>query len=458
MKKYLPIILIALLLNNTYGVEGEGKAKPNFLIIIADDCTFRDISCYGGQASTPHIDKLAHQGIKFTQCFQAAPMCSPTRHNIYTGLYPLKTGAYPNHTFAKPGTKSVVHHLKPLGYRVALSGKRHIAPKTVFPFEYLPGNKNPAFKQVEEFIIDSSTKQQPFCLFLCSNEPHDPWTKGDPSQYDPVKLKLPPNFVDTEVTRREYCKYLAEITYFDSQVGQALSLLDKHKLDDNTLVIVLSEQGSILPFAKWTCYDSGLQSAFIARWPGQIKAGSTSKALIEFNDILPTFIDAAGGKAITPIDGKSLLPILRGTETEHKKYVFGEMTTVGINNGSKHYGIRSIRSKQYKYIYNFTPEVKFQNVAMTKDFYHSWQKKAQTDKTAKNVLNRFELRPGEELYNVIKDPFEMNNLAGRNELQAVQQNLRTELLMWMNNCGDLGQQSELKARQHQTGNNRSKKK
>ena len=89
-------------------------------MIIADDCTFRDIGCYGGQAHTPHIDRLATQGMRLTRCFQAAPMCSPTRPNIYTGLYPVNSGAYPNHAFAKPGTRSVVQYLKPHGYRVAL--------------------------------------------------------------------------------------------------------------------------------------------------------------------------------------------------------------------------------------------------------------------------------------------------------------------------------------------------
>ena len=127
--------------------------RPNLLFIIADDCTFRDIGCYGGQAHTPNIDRLAEQGMRFTQSFQAAPMCSPTRHCIYTGLYPVKSGAYPNHTFAKDGTKSIVHYLKPLGYRVALSEKKHIAPKAVFPFEY-SGKKNPDFAAVEKLFAD----------------------------------------------------------------------------------------------------------------------------------------------------------------------------------------------------------------------------------------------------------------------------------------------------------------
>ena len=103
--------------------SANAAGKPNFVFVIADDCTFRDLGCYGGQAHTPNIDRLATEGMQFMKCFQAAPMCSPTRHNIYTGMYPVKSGAYPNHTFANPGTKSVAHYLKPLGYRVALSEK-----------------------------------------------------------------------------------------------------------------------------------------------------------------------------------------------------------------------------------------------------------------------------------------------------------------------------------------------
>lgn len=224
-------------------VRGQGKERLNILFLIADDCTFRDIGCYGGQAHTPNIDKLATEGMRFTECFQAAPVCSPTRHNIYTGLYPVKSGAYPNHTFVKAGTKSVVDYLRPLGYRVALSGKKHIAPKEVFDFEYSGKGNNPDFEVIDKFISECKESGTAFCLFACSNEPHSPWNKGDASRYDAAKLKLPPYFVDTAETRENMAKYLAEITYYDWQVGQALELLDKHGIADKTLVIVVSEQG-----------------------------------------------------------------------------------------------------------------------------------------------------------------------------------------------------------------------
>lgn len=114
----------------------SNSAPPNLLLIIADDCTHRDLEVYGGQAKTPHLARLASQGIKFTHCFQAAPMCSPTRHCLYTGLYPVKSGAYPNHTMAHGWVKSIAHYLQDAGYTTHLSGKTHINPKSVFRFQY----------------------------------------------------------------------------------------------------------------------------------------------------------------------------------------------------------------------------------------------------------------------------------------------------------------------------------
>jgi N-sulfoglucosamine sulfohydrolase len=458
-RDFLKMAAIGALAGMSRTSFGAGKAtKPNFVFIIADDCTFRDIGCYGGQAYTPNIDKLASEGMLFTQCFQSAPMCSPTRHNIYTGLYPVKSGAYPNHTFVKEGTKSVVHYLKPLGYRVALSGKRHINPVEIFPFEYSGKGNNPDFAAVDKFISECKKSGTPFCLFACSNEPHSPWDKGDASRYDAAKLELPPYFVDTKETHENMTRYLAEITYYDGQVGQALALLDKYNLADNTLVIVVSEQGSSFPFGKWTCYDTGLQSAFIARWPGKIKPGTVSNALIEYVDVLPTYIEATGRTPPSILDGKSLLPVLLGKTKVHKKYVFGEMTTRGINNGSDYFGIRSIRSDRFKYVWNFTPEIKFQNACTNSNIFKSWQQKAATDADAADKIRRYEHRPKEELYDITKDQYEWNNLADDPKYAKVKAELSKRLLKWMQDMGDKGQQTELEAFEHQTRNRAKKSK
>ena len=246
--------------------------------------------------------------------------------------------------------------------------------------------------------------------------------------------------------------YLAEITYYDGQVGECLDLLEKHGAAENTLVIVVSEQGSGFPFGKWTCYDTGLQSAFIARWPGKIKPGVVNDALIEYLDVLPTFIEAAGGTVPEVLDGKSLLPVLTRGATEHKEYVYGEMTTRGIINGSEHFGIRSIRSKQFKYIINFTPETKFQNVATRSAIFESWREKAKVDADAADKVARYEHRPAEEFYDITKDPNEWDNLADNPEYAQVKAKLRAKLEQWMTAMGDEGQQTELDAPKHQARN------
>lgn len=449
-------ISISFLANSASGNEtnqketGKALSKPNIVFIIADDCTFRELGCYGGQAFTPNIDKLATEGMKFNRCFQAAPMCSPTRHNIYTGLYPVKSGAYPNHTFAKQGTKSVCHYLKKLGYRVALSGKTHISPRTIFPFEYSKKGNNPDIETIDQFMSDCKDSKTPFCLFACSNEPHSPWNKGDASRYPADKVKLPSYFVDTPQQRKAFSSYLAEVTYFDKQVGQILDLLKKHNQDDNTLVMVTSEQGNSFPFAKWTLYDSGLQSAMVVRWPGKVKPATETNAMIEYVDVLPTMIEAAGGESPDSLDGKSFQQVLLGKTDSHKKNVFGIMTTVGIINGSKHYGIRSIRSEKYKLIWNLTPEVKFQNACTTSPSFKSWIEKAKSgDQDAADKVKRYTQRPKFELYDVSADPLEWKNLSGDPQFADTINSLKTKLDAWMDEQGDLGQQTELSAKSHQ---------
>ncbi|MCB1123802.1 MAG: sulfatase-like hydrolase/transferase, partial [Verrucomicrobiae bacterium] len=298
--------------------------------------------------------------------------------------------------------------------------------------------------------------ETPFCLFLASNEPHAPWDKGDPSRYPADKVRLPETFVDTPETREAMTRYLAEITYFDGQVGEALDLLSKYRLTDNTLFVATTEQGSSLPFAKWTLYDAGLHTGFIVRWPGMIQPGTTSNALIEYADVVPTFVEAAGGKPASYLDGKSLIPLLRGQTVHHKDYIFSQATTCGIINAPEYFGIRSIRSEKFKYIWNFTPEVKYENVVTIPEdtkwgestVFNSWKRVASTDPDAAEKVRRYHFRPEEELYDLDTDPKEWHNLAYQPEYSEIRKQLRAELLKWMKASGDKGQQSELEADLH----------
>ena len=431
--------------------------NPNLVFIIADDCTYLDLEVYGGQASTPNLRRLASEGMQFSRCFQAAPMCSPTRHNLYTGIYPVKSGAWPNHTCVYPETQSIAHYLKSAGYRVALSGKTHIAPEESFPFEYSndfrdgdPSSQR-AYPAIERLIRTSTRADTPFCLMACSNEPHTPYTKGDPSAYPPASLKLPPTWVDTPETRAAYSKYLAEITYFDAQCGALLRVLEELGVADNTLVMVVSEQGSGFPFAKWTCYEMGLASGMIVRWPGRVKPGAASDALIEYCDVTPTLLDAAGVPTPATMDGISFLPVLLGNRDQHKRYTFGIHTTRGIINGSEAFAIRSCGTKTHRYIRNLHPDVAFTN-AVTRprgdgvSFWESWLDRAASgDEHARRVTYRYQHRPAEELYDVANDPHCLNNLIDEPSLVEVRTNLSATLDRWMKQQGDQGRETEAMA-------------
>jgi len=441
--RYLLITLFVATLNVA------AQTQPNLVFIIADDMTYRDLGCYGGQAHTPNIDHLATQGMRFERCFQAASMCSPTRHNIYTGLYPVKSGAYPNHAFAKKGTKSIVHYLGDLGYRVALSGKTHIKPKETFPFEYSGKGNNPDMEAVAELMSESAASNTPFCLFACSNEPHTPWNKGDASIYPPEKVVLPPYIVDTPKVREDFSAYLAEITYYDGQVGEILALLEKNGLSENTLVMVVSEQGNAFPFAKWTCYGNGLQSAMIVRWPGQVEAGAVTDALVEYCDVVPTFVEAAGGAPAAVLDGKSLMPVLRGDATRHKDYVYGEVTTRGIINGTDSYPIRTVRGERFRLIWNLNPTAKYTNACTRAEAFQSMIAKAKAGNAhAEEFVSKYHFRPEFELFDCNADPLEMNNVADNPEYAKVVTRLKGKLDEWMTDQGDQGIQTELDAIYH----------
>ena len=451
--KFLKVFILCLILQQAYAF---GQQKPNIVFMLADDCSSWDLGPYGSKdAITPTIDGLAKEGMKFTKCYQATPMCSPTRQNILTGLSPFRSGAYPNHTQVNSKVKSLAHYLKPLGYRVALSGKQHYGPSENFPLEYLGktknGNADPNFDHIDAFLNTVSKEKQPFCLFVMSNQPHSPWNMGDTSLFDKKKLTLPPFYADLPATRSGFRDYLAEINYLDNQVKKALDLLEKYDLSDNTIFVFASEQGNSFPFAKWTCYNIGLKSALIVRWPGKIKPNTVSNALVEYSDITPTFIDIAGGKAIEGLDGKSILPILTGKTQDHKQYSFGQMTTRGINEGSDYYPIRSASNGRYRYIINLTPDVEFSNVLNESRMFREWEADATHNPKTRALVQKHLYRPSEELYDDEQDPYNQFNLIDKVELQTIKADLKQQLKTWMEHTGDQGIITELLALEHMPG-------
>lgn len=423
--------------------------QPNIVVIMADDLDSKQLSCYGGKnIKTTNIDALAGQGMKFNRMIASEAMCVPTRASLFTGLYPMKHGSFQNHKpVDKPGLKSICHYLGDLGYTVALTGKDHSTkPETVFPFKIIDGFEKNCVANTDDYSFDgiqSFMKEQgskPFCLFIMSTNPHMPWTMGDPSEFDEDKLILPPHWVDTKDVRMAFTKYLAEIRRLDNQVGEVMALLDATGQKENTIFIFLGEQGPQFPGGKWNLWENGQYSSMLIRWPGKVKPGSESGAICQYEDILPTLIAAAGGKPVTGLDGKSFLPVLKGDQSRHREYAYG------IHNNFPEgppYPIRSIRTDRYKLILNLSPELRYHNKFMmdtlkVKNYWATWLRQSETSERAKELTERIMIRPAVEFYDLEKDPYELNNLAGEKKYASTRMQLESKLTSWMKEQGDAG--------------------
>ncbi|WP_299556358.1 sulfatase [Seonamhaeicola sp.] len=442
--------------------------KPNIVLFLGDDMTFSDCSPYGNRdVYTPHIQKLANEGICFDNMFTSTAMCAPTRQQLMTGLYPARSGAFPNHSGVYDGVKSFAHYFKDLGYRVVLIGKQHYGPDESFPIEYLGGRQhdsgeNGADIQLEkvEPIVNSN---QPFFLIIAQNQPHTPWNRGDKSRYNPDKLTIPEYMIDHSETREGLTQYYAEITYMDSLLGKTLDYVKQAGKEENTISIFTSEQGYSYPFGKWTCYDMGLKTAFIAKWPKHIKPATRNGAATQYVDIIPTLLEAVGknpdkintgitdANGKTEFDGKSFLSALLGKSNDHRKYTYGIQTTRGIYNGSEAYPVRSVRSKKYLYIRNLKYEANFYNMVTVKyKIYKTWLANTASEEEL-DWVKKYKKRPFEELYDIEKDPYQKHNLIGDPEMTSVKEKLSDELDNWMKQQGDKGLATEMDALNRQMG-------
>jgi uncharacterized sulfatase len=434
--------------------EKNQSSTPNVLIIMADDCTHSDLPVYGGQnAVTPTIDKLAREGLLFNHAYVSSAMCQPCRAALFSGQFPVRNGCSYNHSASRPETQSMPHYLQPAGCRVGIAGKVHVLPHKAFPFESVPGFDNNCVRNptrphdlngIREFMTRSA---QPFCLVVALVEPHVPWVMGDRTAYRPETVKLPPNLADTPQTREDFCKYLAEISYMDSQVSDILQTLAASGKADNTLVLFTSEQGAQFPGCKWTNWDAGLHTALIARWPGRVPAGKRTDAVVQYVDILPTLLELTGAdpkEHAAKLDGASFASVLAGRSQTHRKFAYGVHNNIPEGPA---YPIRSITDGRFRYIRNLKPDAVYierhlmgydGKTQLTNQYWPTWVADAADDPHTYDLVKRYMSRPPEQLYYKQADPFELNNLAADPQYSDTKTALSAELDRWMARQNDPG--------------------
>ncbi len=444
---------IWLPLGSVVAANAFAAQPPNVLIVMADDCTHNDLPIYGGKnAKTPNLEQLASEGLLFRHAYLASAMCQPCRAELYTGLFPMGNGCAWNHSASFSETQSLPHHLTKLGYRVGIAGKVHVLPKPAFPFESVSGfdpncvrspTKAHDLSGVNEFI--NRDPGQPFCLVVALVEPHVPWVMGDPSAYPPSQLELPPNLADTPRTREAYSRYLAEITYMDSQVGEILAALDASGQAAETMVVFTSEQGSQFPGNKWTSWDTGLHTGLVVRWPNVTPRGDSTDAMVHYADLVPTLIEAGGGDSSSlQIDGRSFVGVLRGKASHHRQYVYGAHNNVPEG---PPYPIRTVSDGEFRYVRNLTPQRLYIEKHLmglngggdlNNPYWQTWIWDSWNSSKTYDLVQRYMHRPAEALYHTTKDPFELSNLVDQPEHQVILDQLRSELDRWMKSQGDPG--------------------
>ena len=427
-------------LDNSIAKEKQPTvALTNIVVFISDDHGQLDSQAYGStEVRTPNMAKLAEDGLRFTHAFVASPSCCPSRTALLTGLWPARNGAEPNHMAKRPDVASLPPVLHSLGYEIAAIGKvAHNAHAKDHGFDYVEGpNQGVSESDAVNKFLSVRDAARPLCLFVGTRHPHTPWSNE--RSYDPATVAIPPNHVDTAIMREERASYLTDITKSDTLLGEVRAMVNE-KVRGDTLFVYTADHGSAWPFGKWNLYDAGIRIPLIVAWPGHIKPATTTDALVCWPDLLPTFIELAGGKIPDGIDGKSFARLLRGTATTHRDQVFSTHSGDGNFNV---YPIRSVRTQDWKYIRNLHPEFQHHTHISRSTgpsglvYWKSWLNAAEKDLAAASTVNRYINRPAEELYNVSVDPFELNNLAADPMHSARIAAMRNELDAWMREQGD----------------------
>lgn len=380
----------------------KSDKRPNLLVVFADQMRGMDMGCAGNpDVITPSMDRLAREGMRFTSAYANAPVCTPSRGSLLTGLYPLSHGAIANDLPMREDISSIAKILKMSGYRTGYVGKWHLdgVPRDKFT---PPGPRRHGFDfwaawecshnyygacyyrdtpepiRIEGYepigqtdialVFLRERDERPFCLFLSWGPPHDPYhlvPQEYRRRYDSARLALRPNVrpivpgprdISRRMDPREtLANYYAAITALDEQLGRILHALDELDLAEDTIVVFTSDHGDMLwsqgMMKKQQPWEESINIPFLIRWPGRIPAGQKCNALLSIVDITPSLLGLLGIEVPCEPEGSDLSPIMLGSKSEEGPDSVFLMDIVTVDEGHAQ-GLREwrgVRTARYTY-------------------------------------------------------------------------------------------------------------
>ncbi len=456
--------------------SNSDKPRPNILFCIADDASWAHMGAYGcSWVRTPAFDRVAREGVLFTNAYTPNAKCAPSRACILTGRNSWQLEAAANHWCYFPAKfKTYAEALPEHGYHVGFTGKGWAPgiagqidgkPRQLAGRPWQSRKLKPPTKQISStdyygnFVdfLDAKPQDKPFCFWYGGHEPHRGYefnsgrTKGGKHLGDVDRV--PTHWPDNDTVRTDLLDYAFEIEYFDQHLKRMLDLLEERKLLDNTLVVVTADNGMPFPHVKGQEYEYSNHLPLAIMWKDGIQNPRRHvDDFVSFIDFAPTFLELAGLDAaqggMAPIAGRSLTEIFRSGKSgrcvpDRDHVLIGkERHDVGRPNDVG-YPIRGIVKGGYLYLYNFdperwpagNPETGYLNCdgSPTKT---ECIKARQSSETQRYWAWSFGKRPQEELYDIREDPECVNNLADDSKLQPAKDALRDQLFRELREQGD----------------------
>ena len=436
--------------------------KLNVLLITADDLGLQ-LSCYDDPiATTPNIDKLALQSVRFQTAYVSQASCSPSRSTLFTGLFPHGNGHY---GLANANVGFQVHRelyddllpnvLKRAGYRTGIIGKLHVNPEDQFQFDMRQGEGfgsrqvKRQLKHARDFI--SQSKDRPWFLMFNLFDPHVARNRlpggGRGPQYFPdqvdglpesvlTAVDVPPwpwQQIDSPAQRMKIAGYYNCVHRIDAALGMLMDLLHETHQWDDTVIFFLGDHGPPFARGKTSCYEAGLRVPFLTRWPG-VSQPHVSKRLVGSVDIYPTILDAVGVELPTRLHGRSLRPVLIASSSAAWRQTL--VAEFHFHGASPFFPRRAITDGRFKLIHNLRAGESSASPSVDGDRAHVLATNLKAEHPARQAMQRLQDPPEWELYDLRDDPIEFYDLSDEPSLANEARRLKKALRDWQQQTED----------------------